>query len=210
MRDENNDQPFVFPAGTTIAANGGYLVVVQDDSKFTAQFPDVLNKTGQMGFSLSGNSDLVRLYDASGRLYLIMQYRDNTPWPTSPDGAGYTLERRDFDQLVHVPEAWQAGCLGGSPGEAFDPSCISVSIDPIPLTEQSMVVWPNPAQDKCWIKMPGTENTLVQLRDAFGRVVQQSTMQNGEGVFSTSHLPRGMYVVSAPETNFPAIKLMLR
>ena len=46
-----------------------------------------------------------------------LRYNDKLPWPTEPDGAGYTLERKSTLGRSDEPKHWRASnTLGGSPG----------------------------------------------------------------------------------------------
>lgn len=209
LRDGSDDQVFTFPAQTIITPAEGYRVFYQDDTKFLAQFPAVTNKTGPFGFGFSGSSDLLRLYDAGGRLYLSMRYRDSAPWPIEPDGGGYTLEKSDFSTLLNDPFAWVAGCIGGSPGAAYDPNCGSVGTNTLLDTAHEMMVWPNPAQELFMIKIAGGMNADVQLIDIFGKTVTQYATINGETRIQTTNLPRGMYFVVAVSTGKKLVKKVI-
>ncbi len=83
---------FVFPAGTTIAA-GGYLVVARDAARIRAAYglgeAEVL---GNYAGALSNGGEELELSDASGRRVDRVEYSDDFPWPTAPDGGGPSLE----------------------------------------------------------------------------------------------------------------------
>ncbi len=197
LRDEIDAHNYVFPPGTVIGTNQPYHVFFQDAGKFSARFPNVGNKTGPIGFSFNGTSDLIRLFDPNGKLALIMRYSDTTPWPTEADGGGYTLEKPIANTLVHEPGNWIIGCLGGSPGKAYDPDCANVGTDDLRTAAETMQVWPNPAQTQLFIKLSGETDTQVQLRDVFGKIVAQQSTVNGQAIFQTAQLPRGLYFVTA-------------
>src|SRR5205085_8649383 len=48
LSDGIDNHIYIFPTGTKISANG-YLVLVEDSAKFKSVFPDVTNKTGEIG-----------------------------------------------------------------------------------------------------------------------------------------------------------------
>ncbi len=118
--DEADNHVFQFPTGTSIAA-GGYLVLVEDTTNFTLQYPSVTNKLGAMGFNLGNGGELVRVFDYQDNLYLSFTYQDQAPWPLSPDGGGYTLELLSPTGNLNLGTNWFAGCVGGSPGRAYSP-----------------------------------------------------------------------------------------
>lgn len=121
IRDVNGNS-FVFPSGTSIIP-GGYLVVYEDSALFFAQFAGLGNAVGPMTFGFNGDGDVIKIFDAEGRLFISVCFNDTAPWPLTPDGGGYTLELLDTGDNVNDGNNWFAGCLGGSPGMAYDPAC---------------------------------------------------------------------------------------
>jgi hypothetical protein len=118
ISDGLDNHMYVFPTGTKIAASG-YLVVVEDSTKFKAQFPGITNFIGELGFNYSNGGDQIRLFKNDNSLYLSFTYQDLAPWPTLADGDGYTCEHIS-DAADHNNGAnWRAGCFGGSPGRAY-------------------------------------------------------------------------------------------
>jgi hypothetical protein len=115
ITDANNTNEFVFAAGTNLPANG-YLVICASLTAFNVQNPGVSNKIGNFLFGLSGNGDVLRLYDNIGRLHLSMVYNDAAPWPLPPDGEGPTLQLNDPNGSLNDPANWYAGCNKGTPG----------------------------------------------------------------------------------------------
>ncbi len=104
-----------------IVAPGQFLVVTEDDARFTALHPGVFNKTGQMEFGLDDDGDQIRLLDREGTSVLSLTYDDSSLWPCTPDGFGRTLERVPGSVDPAVPDSWFDGCVGGSPGVAYAP-----------------------------------------------------------------------------------------
>ncbi len=119
IRDDNDHHEFVFPLSTILSANN-YLVVSEDTQKFHLKHPSVLNVIGELGFNLSNGGDQIRVFQYNDSLYLSLEYRDQYPWATSPDGGGYTLELKSSSGDLNDGNNWFAGCLGGSPGTAFN------------------------------------------------------------------------------------------
>ncbi|MBL7941612.1 MAG: lamin tail domain-containing protein [Flavobacteriales bacterium] len=103
--------------------NGAYHVLAQNDSLFTSQFPDVYNVSSSFAFGFSGDGDVIRLSDATGRLAFSLAYNDVLPWPLEPDGGGFTAELNDYTGNFNDGANWFTGCPEGSPGAAFDPGC---------------------------------------------------------------------------------------
>ncbi len=115
FKDEDDAHSFPFPSGTVIEPYG-YLVLCFDTTAFDSLFPEVINNLGNMGFGLSGNGELIRLYDPSGLLIDTVHYNDSLPWPVEPDGNGPTLELIDPSLDNALPESWMASGQHGTPG----------------------------------------------------------------------------------------------
>jgi hypothetical protein len=109
--------------GTSFISENGYKVITQDPVAFNTQFPFLTNLIGPIPFGLASSSDILKIYDASGKLRHSVCYKSVAPWPTSPNGGGYTLEYNSNFNNVNDGNSWFAGCLNGSPGSAYDPSC---------------------------------------------------------------------------------------
>jgi hypothetical protein len=165
--DSDNLHHFQISNGTFIQDHE-YLVLCGNLSKFESIFPDITNKTGPFNFGLSGDGEAIRLYNGSGKLYFSVIYDDNLPWPTDPDGEGFTLELADENGDFCAGANWFAGCPGGSPGEAYFEPCNTG----IPGTdsEKAGFIYPNPAHKFINISLPlmADENFTIKIFDGLG------------------------------------------
>ncbi len=186
LRDDEDDHVFTIPNGTVLPA-GGYQVFVEDAAKFAAQFPNVANFTGPLGFGLSGDGDVLRLYDAQGILQNSLCYDDAAPWDEDADGFGYTLENINFEGNQNDATHWLSGCLGGSPGTAYDPDCIEVATGQV--EETGIAVFPNPVNDVLYVRLDNPAR--LRLLDGLGRVVLSQWAQG------TAEVPMGALVAGA-------------
>ena len=82
---------FVFPSDTVIKP-GGFVVVCKDAKLFPRFYADV-KFVGAYEKSLSNGSDRISLKDGKGEVVDSLEYSDDAPWPTSPDGYSASLER---------------------------------------------------------------------------------------------------------------------
>jgi hypothetical protein len=115
--DQSDDNVFAVPAATTLPA-GGKLVLAADLEAFSIAYPDVTNVTGGFDFGLGNSGDTVRLVDAGGAIVEALTYDDKAPWPTTPDGGGYSLSRVLPLTAPENPSSWTASAqLGGDPGK---------------------------------------------------------------------------------------------
>ncbi|GAI28423.1 unnamed protein product, partial [marine sediment metagenome] len=116
---------FTFPADVNIPAYG-YLLVVKDMNAFESQYssvPDVQVFEWESG-RLDNAGEKVELsmpgdVDAGGERHYIridhVRYDDDAPWPTTPDGCGKSLARKDLNDYGNDVINWDAN--DPSPGE---------------------------------------------------------------------------------------------
>jgi hypothetical protein len=115
FKDENEDNMFIFPENSNIESNS-YIVLVQDIESFSTLFPESSNLYGSFNFGLSGGGEEISLYDVSDGLIDQVEYSDDLPWPTEPDGNGPTLELIHPDSLNEFSSSWGFSVGNGTPG----------------------------------------------------------------------------------------------
>ena len=185
---------YFFPSGTTIAAKG-YLIVTNSVDSFKKRNPNINNFIGPFGFNLSNGSDYLRLYNVSGKIIFSVYYQDSLPWPVKADGHGNTLELLSDTGKMDDGDNWRAGCYGGSPGTAFDPSCITG----IEKMEQmaALKIFPNPFTDNITIENPGSGNFKINLFDMTGRLMKEVISSDAMISVGTQDIPAGIYMLKA-------------
>lgn len=189
--DSDDSHKFIFPENTILNSNA-YIVLTNDNSLFTDLFPQVTNKIGDMDFGLSGDGELVRLFNSSGEIIDQLTYNDKAPWPLNADGLGSTLSLTNpgFDNSDGAN--WAASSGYGTPGEAN--SDVSVSnedefINDLPTAISLEQNYPNPFNPITTIKYtldkPGRVSIIVY--DITGRVVSKLVDENkSSGEYSVS------------------------
>jgi len=115
FRDESDEHAFAIPDGTLLA-RGGFLVLCSDVAAFTSRYPDVDGVYGDLGFSLAGDGEELRLIDASGETLDALTYGDEAPWPPEADGDGATLALTNPILDNTWAPHWAASAAGGTPG----------------------------------------------------------------------------------------------
>jgi hypothetical protein len=134
LKDSEESHAFVIPEKTILGA-GGFLVLCAALDSFSARFPHVPNAIGDLGFNLGNGGDQVRLFNARKELMDEVTYQDSSPWPTSADGGGRTLELGKPGDDNSMASSWRAsGWVGGSPGAAngshsTDPTAASLNAE---------------------------------------------------------------------------------
>lgn len=200
--DSDPSHRFILPQGSIIPA-GGQWVLPGNEAAFESQFPWVTNKTGPFNFGLSGSGEALRLYEPSGKLRFCVLYRDDNPWPTEPDGEGYTLELNDINGVMCDGNNWFAGCFQGSPGGPYVFPCHTGM--PEEPAEQ-FLVFPNPAASTLYIisRRQIQDKADIQINDAYGRLVRRYSVRLSEvnpSRISLDGLKSGVYYLNIRVTD---------
>ncbi len=120
LKDGNVLNPaYTFPAGTSIAS-GGFIVLVENTSKFAAIYPGV-SFLGPLPFEFSNNSEQITLRDNASSIKVQFTYGDSVPWSKCADGLGRTLQIINPSGDPNNPANWRCGCVLGSPKADFQP-----------------------------------------------------------------------------------------
>ncbi len=198
FKDSNDDNEFVFPENTVLT-KGQYLILFRDSAKFKSQFPSVLNAVGPFDFGLSSSGDTLRLFDDENSLYLSMSYSPSPPWPDEANGQGYTLELLDANGNLNDASNWFTGCIGGSPGKAFEPCQQNVD-DARFNNTVTLNSYPNPFDNHTCFLLHTSKNETVTINilDQFGRKVdvllnKKLAEGNYEIYFDAGKIPAGVY-----------------
>jgi hypothetical protein len=166
FKDQKDNHVFNLPAITLGPSE--ILVFTNDSIRFNSRY-GITNISGNFNFGLS-NNEALRLFDASGKLVASVVYNSMNPWPSSPMNDDYTLEYNKLLNNQALPEAWFAGCQGGSPGVDFTPCLV--------LPEgQNLFLYPNPTSNSLTVVFNNATNssnkTTIQFIDLQGQLVQQ-------------------------------------
>ena len=142
FKDDNDAHQFIIPEGTILNSDQ-YLVLTKNSSDFSDLFPNVTNFIGDFDFGLSGGGELIRLYDNNGLIVDQVQYDDEDPWPTGPDGNGPSLELINPDLDNNIGENWTASVNHGTPGELNSNYTGNANNSDIQINNV-LKSWPNP------------------------------------------------------------------
>ncbi len=215
MRDDNDNNGFTIPQGTSILP-GERLVISNDLTAFATMHTLVFNVIGPFNFGLGNSGDSIRLFTPSGDLFQSMRYADNAPWPTTPDGEGYTLELIDETGDLNAATNWSAGCFGGSPGTYFTAPCPPPPTAIDPSFFAGLRVYPNPGPGLFQIEIDGMQSTVLTIRvlNSLGQEILGEELRpiGSNTVYELdlrSH-PKGVYVlmIAGGEQN-TAVRLVI-
>lgn len=187
--DGNEFNTYTFPMGTYILPDS-FLVVMKDEADFVAIHPDVTNSVGSLTWGLGNGGDEITIRDFSNDFVLSVDFDDDSPWPTAPDGNSQTLEKWDWATNLNDPASWHDGCPGGSPGRAFT-LCSGVGIDEADARLFSM--YPNPATTVFWVEL--NEKSTVSIYNSSGQKMLEKAHNSGRTEINVSALSSGLYLV---------------
>ncbi|MBP7388994.1 MAG: lamin tail domain-containing protein [Chitinophagales bacterium] len=198
LKDKRDTNVYIYPAGTLIPANG-YLVTAVDTTLFKSAFPNVLNYVGQLDYSFSNAGDGIRLFNAqTGKIQLSLVFNDKAPWPAGADGQGYTMELIDENGILNDGNNWQDGCLGGSPGKAYDPNCgtgieeTESNVFDLTVVNDGMTSEIVFASDLFL-----NEKSTLQIFDITGKLVKEMLPRGERQRISREYFSSGVYIARA-------------
>ncbi len=189
--DSDDSHKFIIPEGTILGAHK-YVVLVESEFDFTPAYPDVKNFLGNMDFGLSGGGELIRLYNSNSLLIDMVEYDDKEPWPTEPDGDGYTLSLIDPGYDNSLPESWSASEEKyGTPGKSnFGDAVTEIQND------NTFKVYPIPAIDFINIEYTAEQQlNSIYIYDSYGNSIIPDKSSDIQGKFSLDirNLSSGSY-----------------
>lgn len=115
---------FVFTNGTTLAP-GRYFVLGRNADMLQQQYPG-LTVNGIYTGKLSNSGETIAITHPGGIDIVSVTYGDLAPWPVSPDGYGFSLQRIDPTANGNDPVNWQAAVP--TPGAALPVPVLSINL----------------------------------------------------------------------------------
>jgi hypothetical protein len=107
----------VYTFGNVTLEPGARICVVENTAAFLAAYGAGVTVAGQWSGALNNSGDTIILLDKNGDEIERVAYSDAAPWPTDPDGGGYSLVRVNPAASPADPLNWRnSAALGGNPG----------------------------------------------------------------------------------------------
>jgi hypothetical protein len=190
---------YVVPDGVILPPKGFY-VVASKPGEFYGYYG--MNPSGNFRGNLSNAGEYVLITDKGGNQILSFTYSDDSPWPTTADGDGYSLVA-----TTSLPAGdpndyryWKSSVrIGGSP---FSDDETSTSAETVrdDQDRDKMIIYPNPVSDRFVIHVDGqvSGNMTLKLTDLTGNTALiRHVGNNSEISLSETGLPSGIYIVTA-------------
>jgi len=172
FQDSNITNRFTIPSGITLLP-GAYLVLANDTTAFHNLYPSAMNFTGEFHFNLNNDGESLYLFNPAGFLIDSLQYSNQYPWPTAPDGNGPTLALIDPRRDNANPLNWTASSGHGTPGTSNVPSSLDQTNDNQVTSFTLDASYPNPFNTSTTIKfrLNISNRIKIEIFDLSGRLV---------------------------------------
>ncbi len=162
FKDDDDLHEFIIPQNT-ILESGGYLVLCRNSEDFALAHPDVQNYMGEFNFGLSSSGDQIRLFDKRGQLVDVVDFGTELPWPEEPNGAGATLELRNYANDNQLADFWKASpALFGTPGKVNGITTESAFVK-TSTSQKILKVYPNPFTSQTRIELQTEKDEPVSV-----------------------------------------------
>lgn len=173
---------YQFPENSVIAANQKIYVCSN-----TTAFENYYGTTsfGQFTRNLSNSSYHIILADAFGNTIDEVYYKDDAPWPESPDGDGPYLELIDLNSDNSLATNWTA-------------SSETLSDKDISIINQNILVYPNPTNSLLNFKLNSYKTKLLDfiIYNTLGQSVGNFQLNANNLQIDISYLNNGIYYYS--------------
>lgn len=185
---------YVFPTNTLLATNAFYLIV-RNTNAFSAAYPGV-SYQGVLATNFDNGGESIWIRDAATNTIIEFDYDDNSPWPVSADGGGYSLVLVDpTNGAPYDASRWRASTLsGGSPGSNDPPSIYSGVVINEVLAHQDI---DNPGD---WIELRNTSTGSINI--GYWYLSDNENTLTNYRIPSNTVITAGGYVVFNEFSNF--------
>jgi len=197
FKDDDDLNAFTIPPGT-IMNPGTYLVLTKDLAAFQTLFPGVSPVIGDMGFGLSKKGELIRLFNDAEIIIDQLEFDDNTPWPTEPDGDGNSLELIHPSLDNELATSWAASNASaphGTPGAQN--SVYTIGLFDFKQVQFSM--FPNPMQNETTINIANEysiSSGKIIIFNILGKAVKSFPIHTNKITINRENLSAGVYIVN--------------
>jgi hypothetical protein len=192
-KDEINANQFLVPSGTSINA-GEHLVLYSDFTKFTTQH-SVTNKIGPFLFDLVNTGEVLRLYDAAGKIQTSLFYLPNNGWPDSANAKGKTMELINPISNINLAVSWKNSCKNGTPAVINGSNCWPDGLGKV-LNNNIVFVTTN---NELVITSSSSETVNIFIYNVLGEIIWQQPVSTSIGntiLALPTELPSGVFFIA--------------
>ncbi|MBW8002451.1 MAG: PASTA domain-containing protein [Planctomycetes bacterium] len=155
-----NGVDFIFP-GITLAA-GQYVLVVEDQNAFEAEYGTGFNIAGEYTGKLSNGGEEIKLKDAAENTILEFDYNDD--WYPITDGIGFSLNvinpANPDPNSWEEKASWQASTTDGGTPEAAHSAAVETDGD---VVINEVLTHTDDLVDGDWIELRNTTGSIISI-----------------------------------------------
>lgn len=202
---------YCFPSNALLPP-GQFFVIASKPSRFYEMYGRIAS--GNFAGNLSNSGEEILLKDNSGKEIIRMTYSDGSPWPSKPDGDGYSLAASEINpdgdpgSFAYWDHSVQTG------GNPFADNTKNSENEGNASKPGILVVFPNPGSGLFQVRYDSEEmpeNIDVALTDLSGNVIYRGTITN-PGILNLLglHLDPGVYfLVTAGDNGLSTAKIII-
>lgn len=190
---------YEFPSNTVLAP-GNFYVIATKPSFFFEKYAMLPSGNCEGFFDNAG--DFVLLNDSEGSKLISFTYDDHSPWPSKPDGDGYSLTSLERNPTGNPADEiyWtSSSTIDGSP---FRDDYQYSPVEPVPVASTGKyIIYPNPATEYVFVGLNKDQTGLVSdcrvsIINLNGSVVYTSTFSESTIIDMYSlRISAGMYLI---------------
>lgn len=199
---------YTFPPGVMLPAEE-FMIIAKDSVAFNGVSGALARQwTSQ---SLLNTGEAITLRNSLNAVVDTVNYNDNAPWPTEPDGAGPSLILCDVNADNNDGNNWAAsqqasGTIINSIEIFADPYALETCM-PVGLNDEvntdDLAIYPNPSNGQFEIRLGKIERDInFELFDVSGKVVFTESLHYGNSgnLQLNLDLPNGVYILRVGES----------
>jgi hypothetical protein len=209
---------YTFPSGAMINPNQ-FIVLASNRKDFGARYG--FQPFGEYAGQLDNGGERITLVTSAKDTIFSVKYDDQSPWPETPDGLGYSLVTKEINPTgdLNNPASWRASVsIHGSPGRDDVVTSIEDVTQNIPNEFYLAQNFPNPfnPETKIRFQISALSRVTLKVYDLLGREiatlldeVKQPGIYNSQFTILNSQLPSGVYFYTLKAGSFTQTKKML-
>lgn len=183
---------------------GAFYVIASKPNLFFSKYNRY--PSGNFSKNLSNSGEEVLMFNRNNKAVLSFTYDDGDPWPTTPDGDGYSLTTKYANPIGNPAyyDYWIASTtMNGTP--FMDDFNSLTSLNPNATSDEKIVVYPNPTNGIFYVNIGQTQNGMkyqVSVYDTKGTLILQKQCEH-TGIIDLNGqmMNNGVYIVKIQTTS---------
>lgn len=162
--------------------------------------------SGNFRGNLSNAGEEILLVDSENNEVMNFFYFDSAPWPSKPDGDGYSLSAAEINPLLDPSEYiyWTSSSKSG--GTPFADNTVINPGQPGSIPDGYLLAYPNPTEGFLTLQQLSeseTETMNLEVFDINGKIVYSAAISNPGSIdLSLKKLPAGIYFLKIAGSPF--------